>query len=144
MYSVSNTNKDKELDVIWQIAIKNDCHPTLIMQNKSENNNHTQHTPRTQNNTINTGKEDMKKWITFTFTGKETRYITKLFRNSNIKPAFWTTNTVRNQLLPQPQKSDKFSKEGVYKLKCKDCPLQYIDQTGRTFHTRFKENIRAV
>jgi hypothetical protein len=29
-------------------------------------------------------------------------------------------------------------------LKCADCPLQYIGQTGRTFKVRFKEHIRDI
>jgi hypothetical protein len=29
-------------------------------------------------------------------------------------------------------------------MKCLDCPLKYIGQTGRTFHTRYKEHIHAV
>jgi hypothetical protein len=30
------------------------------------------------------------------------------------------------------------------KLKCTDCPLQYIGQTGRSFEVRFKEHIRDI
>jgi hypothetical protein len=29
-------------------------------------------------------------------------------------------------------------------MKCLDCPLKYIGQTGRTFQTRYKEHIHAV
>jgi hypothetical protein len=32
----------------------------------------------------------------------------------------------------------------LYQLKCLDCPLKYIDQTGRAFHTRYKEHILAI
>jgi hypothetical protein len=32
----------------------------------------------------------------------------------------------------------------VQKLKCLDCPLKYIGQTGRAFHTRCKEHILAI
>jgi hypothetical protein len=39
---------------------------------------------------------------------------------------------------------NKFNNAGVYKLKCKACPLQYIGQTGRTFQTRYKEHIWAI
>jgi hypothetical protein len=30
---------------------------------------------------------------------------------------------------------------GVYNLKCIDCPLLYIGQTGRLFQTTYKKNI---
>jgi hypothetical protein len=32
----------------------------------------------------------------------------------------------------------------VYKLKCIDCPWQYIGQTSRNFKTRYKEHIRDI
>jgi hypothetical protein len=92
---LSNTNKNRELNVIQQIAIENNYHPTLIMQNKSKNNHHTQQTSGSHSNTINNGEENTKKWITFTYTGKETRYIIKLFKISSI-----------NQLFAQPTQSE--------------------------------------
>jgi hypothetical protein len=29
-------------------------------------------------------------------------------------------------------------------MKCMDCPLKYIGQTGRTFKARYKEHIQAI
>jgi hypothetical protein len=29
-------------------------------------------------------------------------------------------------------------------MKCLDCPLKYIGRTGRIFHTRYKEHIKAI
>jgi hypothetical protein len=29
-------------------------------------------------------------------------------------------------------------------MKCLDCPLKYKGQTGRAFHTRYKEHIHAI
>jgi hypothetical protein len=29
-------------------------------------------------------------------------------------------------------------------MKCMDCPLKYVGQTGRTFYTRYKEHIQAI
>jgi hypothetical protein len=29
-------------------------------------------------------------------------------------------------------------------MRCMDCPLKYIGQTGRTFQTRYKEQIQAI
>jgi hypothetical protein len=54
---------------------------------------------------------------------------------------------------PTPHKSNvqvkqhnnnQYDNSGIYGLKCKDCPLQYIGQTGRSFKTQFNEHIRAV
>jgi hypothetical protein len=34
---------------------------------------------------------------------------------------------------------EKEEKSGIYQMKCLDCPLKYIDQTGRTSHI-YKEH----
>jgi hypothetical protein len=40
--------------------------------------------------------------------------------------------------------SEKYDNSGIYQLKCLDCPLKYIGQTGRAFHTRYKGHIIAI
>jgi hypothetical protein len=60
-----------------------------------------------------------------------------------IKVAFRTRNTIQNILKPQPQ-IDKYSRSEIYQLKCLDCPLKYVGQTGRTFKTRYKEHIHDI
>jgi hypothetical protein len=39
---------------------------------------------------------------------------------------------------------DKYEKSGVYQMRCTDCPLKYIGQTGRTFQIRYKEHTQAI
>jgi hypothetical protein len=75
------------------------------------------------------------KWATFTYSGKETRTITKLFKETHIKIAYRTRNTRANTLKLHPQ-TDKYVKSGIYEMKCQDCPLKYTGQMGRTLHTR--------
>jgi hypothetical protein len=29
-------------------------------------------------------------------------------------------------------------------MRCMDCPLKYLEQTGRTFQTRYKEHIQVI
>jgi hypothetical protein len=38
------------------------------------------------------------KWAKFTYIGKETRFITKLFKNKDVKSAFTTDNTIEKRL----------------------------------------------
>jgi len=38
------------------------------------------------------------KWATFTYIGKETTYITKLFKHTNIKIAYVTNNSIELNL----------------------------------------------
>jgi len=35
-----------------------------------------------------------KRWVKFTYVGRETRYITKLFRNTSFKVAYTTNNNL--------------------------------------------------
>jgi hypothetical protein len=46
------------------------------------------------------------KWTTFTYYGPDTRAITKLFKNTNIKIAFRTTNTTKNHINPREKTID--------------------------------------
>jgi hypothetical protein len=38
------------------------------------------------------------KWGKFTYVGKETNFITKILKNTNIKVIFTTDNTIQNNL----------------------------------------------
>jgi hypothetical protein len=39
---------------------------------------------------------------------------------------------------------DKYNRSSIYRMKCMDCPLKYVDQTGRTYNTRYKEHIHDI
>jgi predicted RNA-binding Zn-ribbon protein involved in translation (DUF1610 family) len=81
-----------------------------------------------------------QKWATFAYIGKETMYITKIFKcKNNIAQMI----TAHDNLTPQTLYQNKFSATGVYKLKCPDCGKAYIVQTGRYFSKRYNEHTRA-
>jgi hypothetical protein len=94
--------------------------------------------PQTQHSTTTN-----KQWCTFTYTGKETTFITKLFKHTNIKVAFRTSNNIWKHLSQPPPEHDKYKQSGVYKLTCPDCGKAYIGQTDEEFRTRFNELKRA-
>jgi heat shock protein HslJ len=48
-----------------------------------------------------------KKWATVTYTGKETTFITNIFRRTNLKIAFPTNNTIGNWLMHKQQITDR-------------------------------------
>ena len=48
---------------------------------------------------LETTQTQSQKWATFTYTGKETTFITNIFRRANLKIAFRTNNTIRNNLM---------------------------------------------
>jgi hypothetical protein len=81
------------------------------------------------------------KWAKFTYVGRETRCITKLFRNTNVKIAYTTNNNLGKLLSTQTaQKRNKYYYSGVYQLTCPTCNKKYMGQTGRPFLIRFREH----
>jgi hypothetical protein len=85
-----------------------------------------------------------KKLIIFTYFGKDTRMITKLFRNTELGIALRTENTIKQHLGIKEKITDKYNLSGVYIMNCKDCPQKYVGQIGCTFRTRYKEHIRET
>jgi hypothetical protein len=84
-------------------------------------------------------EEKKTKRAIFTYTGPHLRKITKLFHSAGIKTAFTTKHTLQNQLRTYQNQAD-FNRCGVYQLECEDCNRKYVGQTGRSFHTRYKEH----
>lgn len=99
---------------------------------------------QTEKENINTQTKSKTKWATFTYVGQQTKFITKLFKNTNLKVAFKTDNTFE-KLLTRNQIGNKNNsnrlKNGMYQLTCEDC-IKYIGQRGRQFHIRFQEHFR--
>jgi hypothetical protein len=57
--------------------------------------------------------------------------------------AFRTKNTTSN-ILKHHAQTGKYNSSGIYQMKCLDCPLKYVGQTGRTFSARCQEHIHAI
>jgi len=86
--------------------------------------------------------ESNQKWVPFTYFGPAVRRITNLFKGSNIKIAFRTTNTIQKQLSKKSHNQQNPS--GIYSLKCNTCNKKYVGQSGRSIDTRYKEHIRYI
>jgi hypothetical protein len=85
----------------------------------------------------------IQKWATFTYVGKETTFITNLFKKTDVGIALRTNNTIQRLLVQSQQTSDKYTQSGVYKLTYPDCNKAYVGQTGRNFTVRFNEHKNA-
>ena len=87
-----------------------------------------------------------QKWAIFTYIGKETTYIRNLLKNTELKVAMRTNNSIQNILMNNKQltnNTDKCIQSGVHMLSCPDCNKVYVGQTGRNFLTRFNEHKAA-
>jgi hypothetical protein len=121
-YTITEEAKKEELNTIRD----------TLHNNKYSINLGTTH-PNQHEHNINTDPQHRKtKWATFTYSGKERRKITILFKETQIKVAFRTRNTIQNIVKPHSQR-DKYEKSGIYQMNCMDCPLKSLGQTGRTF-----------
>jgi hypothetical protein len=90
-YNLDPKDKQKEINTVQQIIQNNKYSTSTITKAK---NNKTKH-KKPQQDCLNI------KWAKFTYTGRETRTITKLFKNTNIKIAHTTNNNLRKLLEPQ-------------------------------------------
>ena len=83
------------------------------------------------------------QWVKFKYVGKETRAITKIFKNTNVKVAFSTRNTIEKLLATGHQHTKyKYKNCGIYQITCPTCNIKYIGQTGSPFKVRFQEHFR--
>jgi hypothetical protein len=83
------------------------------------------------------------KWSLFTYFGRQTTFISNIFKKTDIRITLCTKNTLQKLLMPKPQTLYKYSRSGTYKLMCPDCNKAYVGQMGRSFTQRFKEHRNA-
>jgi len=133
--SISQANRNMEWATIISTA-KNNGFPENIIRNLR-----TKLALKKQKQKPTT-KELNQKWVPFTFFGPAIRRIINLFKGSNIKIAFRTTNMIHKQLSKEPFNIQNPS--GIYKLKCNTCNKIYVGQSGRAIDIRYKEQIRYV
>jgi hypothetical protein len=82
-----------------------------------------------------------KRWARFTYMGKETRFIKKLFKNTDVKIPYTMNNNLGKLLATRTdQNLDKYKRNGVYQLECPSCNKKYIGQTRYPFRVRFREH----
>jgi hypothetical protein len=121
-YLITKKGKDTEINTTKNILHNNEYNTNLV-ENLS---------PKQKQNAHNNPNTKKKKCVTFMYSSKEVRKITKLFREK-IRVAFRTRNTIRNIQKPHKQ-TDKYNRNGIYEMKCPDFPPKYIGQTGRTLN----------
>jgi hypothetical protein len=129
-YELDNESIEQEKTVIKQILTKNKYDTGMIDKPKNSK-------------TKNIDKIQKTKWTTFSYSGKETIKIARLFKDSAINISYTTRNTKRRLLTREPyQPRKQFDDSGIYKLACPDCQMKYVGQTDRSFQIRYNEHLR--
>jgi hypothetical protein len=104
-YPMRKEAKGNELNTIQDILHNNKYNKTLSTRHSNE------HKPNK-----NTDRQHQKtEWIIFTYSGKETKKVTKLFKETQIGTALRTRNTIQNVVKPLPL-TDKYGRNGVYEM----------------------------
>jgi len=132
---ISQIGINKEWTIICAMA-KSNGFPQSIIHNLRKRLNLKKQTP------ISIATMSNQKWVPYTFFGPAVRKITTLFKGTNVKIAFRTTNTIQKQLSKNPHNQQNLSR--IYSLKCNTCNKKYVGQTGRDTDTRYKEHIRYI
>jgi hypothetical protein len=84
MYKLTPESRQKEKDNMQHILVNNKYNTPSI----GDFNNEKRQRQKEQ--------EQKQKWAKFTYIGKETKFITKLFKSTNVKTAFTTNTTIEN------------------------------------------------
>jgi hypothetical protein len=111
-YHLSPENLEKENHILQQILYNNGYYISAA-----------KNLPNVKK--ANTEKKDKGKkihWVKFTHIGKETRAVTKAFRNTNVNITFSTNNTISNLLTARRHTTKgKYDNSGIYQLTCPIC-----------------------
>jgi hypothetical protein len=81
----------------------NNTFPALPRYHPNPIPKHT--TPTTDEQLTN----NTQKWACFTYVGKETTFITNLFRKTDLKIALRANNTIQSLLMHRQQTPDKYT-----------------------------------
>ena len=116
----------------------------MIQQILHNNGYSTPAHPPTRNYNKHEPTSEKPLWARFSYCGRNTRAITKAFKNTNIKVIYSTKKHIKETSdgEPPPTKKSKYEKSGIYQISCPTCNKKYTGQTGRSFKTRFREQLR--
>jgi len=84
-YNIDHLQKQKEIDIVKQI-IHNKYNTSLLNRTGKNAKQRQRHGQENQNQN--------QRWVKFTCLGRETRYITKLLKNTSWKVAYITNNNL--------------------------------------------------
>ena len=87
--------------------------------------------------------EESKQFISLTYQGTGTERIAKILQSPTTNIAFKPVSKFSNIIFNAKDRTDKYRKSGVYKLKCPECESVYGGQCGRNFSKRYDEHERS-
>ena len=133
-YEFSKDSKQTEIDIV-KYMLRNNSYDVSLLDKMIKEQGMKKHIRQ------QSPEHQKPKWAKFTYVGNVTRTITKLFRHSQVKIAFTTNNNLTKILRNNTTvEENKYTRSGIYQLKCSTCGKIYVGQTGRPFSIRFREH----
>ena len=88
-------------------------------------------------------KSSDTKWATF--ASPQITKITNIFKQTNVKIAYKTNNTILQLTRPTTNSPiPPHANSGVYALTCNTCKQVYVGQTSRSLKLHYQEHIRYI
>jgi hypothetical protein len=82
---------------------------------------------KSQTTPKDTAQQTQHNWEKFTYSGKETRLITKILKKAGLHIVFTTRQTIEKLLAYKiDHPSDEYEESGVYQLTFLDCQKHYV------------------
>ena len=114
-----------------------------LNNNNNNNNNNNTNQPVQHNNVIN--NETTSKYISVPYIRGTSERVARIFKPHGIKIGHKPTNTIKTQLFNAKDKRPTLEKTGaIYKIKCSNCNIEYIGETGGELSKRIHEHKNAV
>ncbi|XP_044760215.1 uncharacterized protein LOC123317673 [Coccinella septempunctata] len=137
-FPLSQANREKELNIIKQIALNNGYDPEVVDMIK--------------NNVINKQRRalayssdvmDNLKYYSLPYMGHLSEAISHVLERSvdGYRISYSGVRSLGSLLVNSKDNVKKLDRSGVYKLKCGDCDTSYVGQTRRRLSTRIKEHL---
>jgi len=77
---------------------------------------------------------------TFSYIGKETKYISKLFKHTKIEIAHRMNNSIEQNQKSKAETTNTCFASGIYKCTCLECGTVYVGQTDINFSKGYTEH----
>jgi hypothetical protein len=129
IYHLTPEKRQKERDNIQHILLSNKYNDSLEKFNNGKG--------QKQDNLRN-------KWAKFTYIGKETRFITEMFKDTDVKIAFTAENSIGKRLtIKQGTPQNTYDRNGIYQLRWPECLMKYMGQTIQSQVPRTPERLQV-
>ncbi|XP_021959410.1 uncharacterized protein LOC110855266 [Folsomia candida] len=121
-------HRDEEMKFVTHILQENHYPLAKIKQRIEHLKQKTQNNP------------EERRWIALPYTGSMAKRFSKLLGNNlEINIGYFTGTKLSTQLYNFKDKKEK-PNSGIYKIKCKACPLTYIGESERNIERRLEEH----